>query len=51
MMTKPQKLKDLEEICPMCKRLKSKHTNEELLVCTRNMNEFKLQNSRGTGIE
>ena len=51
MMTEPPKPKDVEEICPMCKRLKSKHTHEELLACTRKMNEFKQQSSGGAGIE
>lgn len=34
-MNKPPKTTSREEICPMCKRPKSKHTNEELSVCSK----------------
>lgn len=51
MMTEPPKPKDVEEICPMCKRPKSKHTPIELLACTRKMKEFREQSQGGAGIE
>ena len=41
MMTDPPKAKGQDEICPICKREKSKHTPEEILACTRKMNESK----------
>ena len=37
MMAEPSKPKERDEICPMCKRSKSKHTNEEMLTCSRKM--------------
>lgn len=40
MTTEPSKPKEGDEICPMCKRPKSKHTNEEMLACSRKMIEF-----------
>ncbi len=51
MMTEPPKPKGVEEICPMCKRPNSKHSHEEILACTRKMNEFKEQKVGGAGIE
>ena len=51
MMTEPPKPKEGDEICPMCKRPKSKHSPEELLACTRKMNEFREQRQGGAGIE
>ena len=51
MMTEPPKAKDTEEICPMCKRPKSRHTNEEMLACSRKMMEFKKNTTGGAGIE
>ncbi len=41
MMTEPPKPKEGDEICPMCRRPKSKHSPEELLTCSRKMEEFK----------
>lgn len=40
MMNKPPKTTSGEEICPMCKRPKSKHTDEELAACSKKMFEF-----------
>lgn len=40
-----------EEICPMCKRLKSKHTPEEMFACSRKLQEFKKSTTGGAGIE
>lgn len=51
MMTEPPKPKDIDEICPLCKRLKKKHTNEELFACIQKMNEFKEERLGGAGIE
>lgn len=41
MMTESPKSSPWEEICQMCKRVKSKHTNEEMLACSRKLQEFK----------
>lgn len=40
-----------DEICPMCRRPKSKHTQEELTACSRKMQEFKKQKDGGAGIQ
>ncbi len=40
MMTDPPKPEGADEICPKCKRPKSKHTAEEILTCSRKMKEF-----------
>ena len=50
-MTEPSKPKDTDEVCLMCKRPKSKHTQEELQVCSRKMMEFKKNKTGGAGIE
>ena len=51
MMTAPPKPKESDEICPMCKRPKSKHTAEELHTCSRKMAEFRASRTGGAGIE
>jgi len=51
MMTEPPKPKDGEEICPMCKRPKSKHTAEEMSACSRKMEEFRGQKEGEPGIQ
>jgi hypothetical protein len=51
MMTEPPKSEGSEEICPMCRRPKSKHTPEEILDCSRKMREFKETKESGSGIE
>ena len=51
MMTEPPKPKEGDEICPMCKRPKNKHTPEEISACSRKMNEFREQKHGGAGIE
>ena len=40
-MTNPPKPESSDEICPICKREKSKHTPEEILNCSRKMRESK----------
>ena len=50
-MTEPSKPKDTDEVCPMCKRPKSRHTSEEMLACDRKMMEFKKQKDGGAGIQ
>jgi len=50
MMTKPPKPSEGDEICPMCRRPKSKHSEEEMLVCSRKMKEFQKEKSGGAGI-
>jgi len=49
-MTKPPKPKEGDEICLTCGRPKSKHSLEELLVCSRKMEEFKKNTTGGAGI-
>ncbi len=49
-MTEAPKPSD-DEICPMCKRPKSKHTDEEMLVCSHKMKEFQKEKRGGAGIE
>ena len=51
MMTEPSKPKEGDEICPMCKRPKSEHSPEELLACTRKLEEFRQSDTGGAGIE
>lgn len=51
MMTEPPKSSSGDEICPMCKRLKSRHTNEEMLSCSKKLQEFKKNSTGGAGIE
>jgi len=50
MMTKPKPSED-DETCPMCRRPKSKHTDEEVLACSRKMKEFQKEKNGGAGIE
>jgi len=50
MMSEPPKSSSGEEICPMCKHEKSKHTNEEMLACSRKLQEFKKNSTGGAGI-
>ena len=50
MMTDPPQSKDSDEICPMCERPKSKHANEEMLACSRKLQEFKKDTTGGAGI-
>lgn len=51
MMTKPPNSKKIEEVCPMCKRPKDKHTLDELLICSRKMEEFRKRKEGGAGIQ
>jgi len=50
-MTEPPKPKEGDENCTMCRRPKSKHSPEELLTCSRKMEEFKKNTTGGAGIE
>ncbi len=50
-MTESPKPKEGDEICPICGRPKSKHTEEEMLVCSQKMEEFKRQKDGGAGIQ
>ncbi len=50
-MTEPPKPKEVDENCSMCRRSKSKHSPEELLTCSRKMEEFKKDTTGGAGIE
>ena len=50
-MTESPKPKEGDEICPTCGRPKSKHSPEELLTCSRKMEEFKRQKDGGAGIQ
>ncbi|MCA9828532.1 MAG: hypothetical protein KC444_09155 [Nitrosopumilus sp.] len=51
MMAEPPKTTSGDEICPMCKRLKSKHTDREMLMCSRKLLEFEKNPTGGAGIE
>ena len=51
MMNKPAKPTPDGDVCPMCKRPKEKHTQEELLACSRKMIEFRKNKTGGAGIE
>jgi len=51
MMSKPPKPISGDEICPMCKRPKSKHTSKEMLACSKKLIEFKRNPTGGAGIE
>ncbi len=50
-MTEPPKPKEGDENCLICGRPKSKHSPEELLTCSRKMEEFKKDTTGGAGIE
>jgi len=43
--------KEGDENCLICGRPKSKHSPEELLTCSRKMEEFKKNTTGGAGIE
>lgn len=49
MMSTPR-LSNTDELCPMCRRPKGKHTQEELDACSRKMQEFKKEKNGGAGI-
>ncbi|MCV0401339.1 MAG: hypothetical protein K5777_05110 [Nitrosopumilus sp.] len=51
MMSEPPKSSSGDEICPMCKRMKSKHTNEEMFACSKKLQEFKKEPTGSAGIE
>lgn len=42
--------KQRDTVCPMCKRMKSTHTQKELLACARKEREFKKKRVGGAGI-
>lgn len=50
-MTEPPKSSSGDELCPMCKRPKSKHTHEEMLACSKRLQELKKDTTGGAGIE
>lgn len=50
MISEPPKSKDTDELCPMCHRPKSKHTPEEMLACSRKLQEFDKNPKGGAGI-
>lgn len=39
MMSTPPKSKEGDEICPICNKAKSKHIPEEMLACSRKIEE------------
>ncbi len=51
MMTETPKPKEGDENYLICGRPKSKHSPEELLTCSRKMEEFKKNTTGGAGIE
>ena len=40
MMSESPGPKDGDETCPVCNKTKDKHTSEEMLACSRKMEEF-----------
>lgn len=50
MSASPPNSKDNDELCPMCHRLKSKHTPEEMLACSRKLQEFNKNSKGGAGL-
>ena len=40
MMTEPPKSEGSEDICPVCNKPKSKHTPEEVMVCSKKMKDL-----------
>jgi len=51
MMSAPPEAKEGDEICPICKKPKSKHTNEEILACSKKLSEFYNKKDGETGKE
>ncbi len=51
MMAEPPRSRDSDEICPMCKKPKSRHTAEETLACSRKLDEFRKNTTDGAGIK
>ena len=39
-MSESPRSKEGDEICPICNKAKNKHTPEEILACSRKMEEF-----------
>lgn len=50
-MSEPAKSSSGDEICPMCKREKSRHTNKEMLECSKKLQEFSKKTTGGAGIK
>lgn len=50
-MNAPARQSSGDENCPMCKRPKSRHTNDEMFVCSKKLEEFRKNPSGGAGIE
>lgn len=50
-MTEISKTLSESKICSMCRLLKSKHTQEELLACSKKLQEFKMNLTGGAGIK
>jgi hypothetical protein len=51
MMSGSPKPKEGDDVCPICNKKKGKHTNEEILICSRKMTEFEKNKTGGTGME
>lgn len=51
MMSGSPKPKEGDDACPICNKAKGKHTNEEILLCSRKMTEFEKNKTSGTGLE
>ena len=51
MMAEPPKPKEVDEICPVCKRPMSKHTTVEMRACSYKLEEFRAQKEGGAGIQ
>ncbi|NND86910.1 MAG: hypothetical protein HKM23_06280 [Nitrosopumilus sp.] len=51
MMNSPTKQSSGDENCPMCKKPKNRHTNDEMLACSKKLQEFRKNSAGGAGIE
>jgi len=45
------KRKEEDVLCPMCQRPKRAHTQQELELCQRKMQEFKENTTGGAGVQ
>ena len=51
MMSGSSRPKEGDDTCPICNKAKGKHTNEEILSCSRKITEFEKNKTGGTGME
>jgi len=51
MMSGSSRPKEGDDTCPICNKTKGKHTNEEILSCSRKMTEFTKNKLGRVGME